>query len=160
MPDLHRMKQVEIAELLGISSRQVHNLVKAGMPTHPEQGKTWYDGPECVAWYVTQKVAQAEEPANEEEARERLDKLRGDILEIELAKARGSVLPVEYSVGQVEEIGERLRAKLQAMPAKWAPGLLGAKTIPEMASRLENAVNDALKALVTVADEMDLEEAA
>jgi phage terminase Nu1 subunit (DNA packaging protein) len=157
------MKQVQVAELLGISARQVHNLVKQGMPTSPEQGKVWYDGPVCVAWYVTQKVAEAEakaEPGSEGEARERLDELRGDILEIELAKARGSVLPVEYAVGQVEGIGERLRAKLQAMPGKAAPSLIGAKTIPEMAARLENAVNDALKALVTVADEMDLEEAA
>lgn len=163
MADLHRLTQKEVAELLGISTRHIRNLVSAGLPTHSEQGKVSYDGPECVAWDRQRVRAETEanaEPGNEGEARDRLDKLRGDILEIDLAKARGAVLPVEYAVGQLEGIGERLRAKLQAMPSKWAPMLLGAKTIPDMASRLENAVNDALKALVTVADEMDLEEAA
>jgi phage terminase Nu1 subunit (DNA packaging protein) len=163
MPDLHRMKQVEVAEVLGVSSRQVHNLVKEGMPRHAENGKTYYDAPECVAWYLARKVAEAEsnaEPTSEWESKARLDSLRADLLDIELQRARGQVMPVEYAVSQLEGIGARLRTKMQILPTKWAPGLVGAQTIPEMATRLEVAVQDAMKALVTVADDLDLEEAA
>ncbi len=164
--DMHRLKQVQVAELLGVTARQIHNLVKQGMPTKPETGKVFYDGPACVAWYIQRKVSEGVEkaaPTSEFEAKARLDGLRSDLLEVQLQKARGDVLPVEYAVTQLEQIGERLRGKLQAFPSRWAPELMGARTIPEMASRLEAAINDAMGALVTVAEDMDqadLEEAA
>lgn len=160
---MHRLRQTEVAELLGLSARQVHNLVKQGLPRHADGGKTFYDGPLCVAWYVRFKVTEAEsnlEPATDEGAKARLDELRGDILVIELQKAREQVLPVEYAVHQLEQLGERLRSKLVALPSRWAPLLVGAKTIPEIAARLESAVDDVLKSLVVVADEMDFDEVA
>ncbi len=54
---------------------------------------------------------------------------------------------------------DRLRAKLLNMPSKWAPAMVGCRTVPEALTRLEPAVADAMEELGSTADDIERDDA-
>ena len=77
----------------------------------------------------------------------RVERLKGDILEIERDKKRGKLADTK----QVEVIWEGLamsmRGKLLSLPAKLSPLVLQCKTVEECRRQLETEINDVLAEL-------------
>src|SRR4051812_47261284 len=68
--DLRKLRQVDLAALLKVTPRQIHNLVKQGMPSFvDDDGKRKYDGPECVAWFIQRQASDEEDLGDVDAAR-------------------------------------------------------------------------------------------
>lgn len=163
MTDLHRLRQTEIATLLGLSARQVHNLVQEQMPGVTTDGsRRWYDGPVCVRWYWERKLAAAvaeAAPPDTFDAQARLATVNAELKELELAERRGQLLPADYAAAQHEAMAELMKTFLTNLPGKMAPRLMGAKTIAQMQDGLTRAVNEALDALSQAGSDASLDPA-
>ena len=141
------VNQKELAALLGLTTRQVNNLVEKGMPVVSENGKRLYDAPRCIAWYREAKVAEAvraNAPADLEEAKARKMSAEAELAEMQRDLERGRLMPVVDAEKAVGEIVGMVRAKLMAMPGKIGPLMVGCRTIAESTGRLEPAVHDVL----------------
>ncbi|HEX6925694.1 MAG TPA: hypothetical protein VF167_09690 [Longimicrobiaceae bacterium] len=138
------LTQAELAKRLDVSTRWIREL--RGMPREP-QGYPW---PECLHWFIeyqSDKKARINEET--EEGSLELRKLEAEvrILEVKLAKEEGSVVSLDDLEKLLSAPLYRLRAKLLAMPSKWAPALVGCRTIAEAQARLEAAVEEAMRSL-------------
>lgn len=142
--------QAEVAKRLDVSSRWVRELT--AMPREP-QGYPW---PECLHWFIEyQSDKKAGLTAETEEGSLDLRKLEAEvrILEVKLAKEEGSVVSLDDMEKLLAAPLYRLRAKLLAMPSKWAPSLVGCRTIAEAQARLEAAIEEAMQSLSEAGDE-------
>jgi phage terminase Nu1 subunit (DNA packaging protein) len=143
-----RLAQKDLAALLGLSTRQVRNLVDAGMPVVSEGGKLWYDGPACVAWYVGEKEKAAKSDRSVEaidEARERARKLRfeADLAELKVARERREVAPMSEWRAAADDEAARVGGVIGQMPSEFASVL---------AARLGVSVRQASAVLREIAD--------
>lgn len=147
------VNQREAAERLNLTTRQVKNLVDAGMPTVSKDGKVWYPFPDCLRWYVDYKVraaVSALEPENIDEAERRWTTARARKAELEVEQLEGRLVTIEDATREVGAMLDGLRSNLLAFPTKHAHRLVGCKTIAEVTARLEPAVRDLM---ATLADE-------
>lgn len=142
--------QAELAKRLDVTTRWVREL--KGIPRTPE-GYPW---PECLHWYIEYQSDKKSGLAEEtEEGSLELRKLEAEvrILEVKLAKEEGSVVSLDDLEKLLSAPLYRLRAKMLAMPSKWAPSLVGCRTIAEAQARLEAAIEEAMLALSEEGDE-------
>ena len=126
------------------------------MPRTPE-GYPW---PECLHWYIDyQTEIKSAQSADTEEGGLQLRKLEAEVrmAEVKLAKEEGSVVTLDDMDKMLAAPLYELRAKLLALPSKWAPSMVGCRTIAEAQARLDVAVEEAMQALSSVGDEIDNE---
>ena len=145
------VNQRELAALLGLTTRQVNNLVERGMPVSSADGKRLYDAPACIAWYRDAKVAEAVAevgPDDFDTQRTRKTAAEARLAELELAKQEGRVVAVEDAAREVDALLDRLRAVLLAFTSRKAHLLVGRKSIPEVSGVLDGAVQELMAALV------------
>ena len=145
------VNQKELAALLGLTTRQVNNLVERGMPVASADGKRMYDAPACIAWYRDAKVAEAVAavgPDDLETQKTRKTAAEARLAELELARLEGRVVDVEAAAREVDALLDRLRAVLLAFVSRNAHLLVGRKSIPEVSGVLEGAVQELMAALV------------
>lgn len=151
----------EAAQAFRVTPRTLRNWLADGLPCHGEGKKRQIDLAEAVRWRLDRERAVLERkavdipPRHESEAR--LQAARAKIAELELAKLEGELIPMDLHIQHVELICDRLRAKMLNLPGRWAPLLLGKRTIHEIVAVLEEAVTDAMWALRSVADELEEE---
>lgn len=148
--------QKEIAGRLGLSTRQVANLAKEGLPKRSREGQVKYEWPAGSVWYLERKIAEAVEkitPPEPDDARARLDTVRARLAELELAEREEKLVTVAYMEQQVSAIAQQLRASLLAIPAKYAPLLVGRQSIPEAQVKLEMLVSETLAAMSEIGDD-------
>jgi phage terminase Nu1 subunit (DNA packaging protein) len=156
-----RLTQKQVAELLGLSSRQVKNLVDAGMPTESKGGKIEYDGPACVRWYVeykqrTERAAGGETKAQIAELEREERELRVRRLRLELAQEEARLLDAEYVEQQWAAVTQRVRARLLALPT-YAAQMVDVRTLPEGQALGERMMTDVLTALSTLGEDPELD---
>ena len=129
---MNSLDQETVAVLAQITSRRLRQLHQTGDgPPRREDGR--YDVKPVGAWLASRFNP---EEASPQAARARLDRLR---------QQRREVL----AVGDVKnlwsaEVG-RAKARLLALPARTAPGLLGVEQLREVESRLRDAIIEALR---------------
>lgn len=140
------LTQKEMAEVLGLSTRQVANLEVLGMPTKSKAGKKLYPSTPGMRWYIHYKV-QAAQPADFEEARARKMSAEAELAELDLAQKRGQLIPLEQHGQRLARILERVRARLVAIPGTVAPRLLSLETAVEAQAVVAGAVAEALEEL-------------
>lgn len=143
--------QKELANLLGLTARQVANLVERGMPSVAGDGRREYDAPACIAWYRDAKIAEAVADAGPDTLdaqRTRKTAAEARLAELELARLEGSMLTVEDAAREVDALLDRLRSVLLSFTSRHAHLLVGKRTIPEVAAVLDPAVGDLMAALV------------
>lgn len=150
------LSQKELASRLGLSSRQIANLAKEGLPKRSRKGKVEYEWPAANCWYLERKIAEAVAkitPPEPDDARARLDTVRARLAELELAEREQKLVTVAYMEQQVSAIAQQLRASLLAIPAKYAPLLVGRQSIPEAQVKLEMLVSETLAAMSEIGDD-------
>jgi len=116
------LSQVEIAEFLGITPRQVRNLVRAGMPVAEgaDTARPKYDADVVNQWYAERTALRmpradsckaesvdsssaGDEPESYREARARQARADADLSELRVARLRA---PIEKLERDVAELGE------------------------------------------------------
>lgn len=88
------VNQRELAEILGLTAKSLSLWQRDGLPVKLETENglaNQYDTAEVIAWYVAREVAKAKG----ESEKDRLSRLQGDKLELELAEMRSKLIPAE-----------------------------------------------------------------
>ena len=150
----------QLAQFFGITPERVRQLTKDGMPM---EGRGRYDFLAATRWYIQflqQAVKRRTEPGGVGGA-DALRKERAAGLEIdtelkrlELARARGALVPVEWVVRLFDTVLGTCREKMMAGVSRAAPRLLGARTQGQAVAVVEEVVREALGAMSRAGAEM------
>ncbi len=84
------------------------------------------------------------EATNPIEEKARLDRLRADKVELDLAEQRAELLPVEPVAELWAAIVSNLKARLSSIPTAAAPALASLLTTAEIQAHLEEEIHDVL----------------
>lgn len=139
----------EIADALGLTTRQIANLVVDRMP-RVKKGRSWDYGLDAVVWYFTRKLErlEAERPVGLEAERTALVRAQRMKAEYELAQIQGTMLSIDFHQEEKNRVYGRIRAKLLNFPGWMAPRVAGRK-VGEAQRALEDGVNEILEVLST-----------
>jgi len=110
----------ELALILGVSERSLTEWQRNGLPIALDAGRgasNQYDTANVIAWMIARELAGAAKETN----RERLDRLQGDKIEMDLAKARGVLVPIEEVEPAIAQFVLDAVAVLEGLPEKYAP---------------------------------------
>lgn len=154
------VSQAELSRILPLTTRQIHNLEREGMPHRAEGRRKFYPLPGAVDWYVRyrERLARSEmESTDYEEARARREAARARLAEMEVAREEGRLIPhdvVEEIFGQ-QMLGS-LRAAIRNMPGRWGAQITGLKSPREGEAALRQIADEMLEHLSgPVADELE-----
>lgn len=156
-----QLSQIELAERLDLTTRQIRNLEEAGLPTRVKGDRKTYAWPKALHWYVEYRESLVEKrvkPLDFEAARARKMAADAQLSEIEVEKAQGALLPAATVDQVVGELGDRLRAVIVNVPGNY--GLrLEALGVPAKAAEeaLTAIAEEMTRALRGVADELEEE---
>jgi len=149
--------QQELAEIIGITDRQLRNL-KTTVPAKGKRGTTLvYDLVPSVQAFIayvqntvetriTDKDIQAYKGRGEI-ARAKRDEHLERIAKVEADKAEGTVAEIALVAKFVGENNERIRAKFLALPSSVSPSVTGLKSVAKVEAILTRAVDEALSNL-------------
>lgn len=110
----------ELALILGVSERSLTEWQRNGLPIALDAGRgasNQYDTANVIAWMIARELS----GAAKETHRERLDRLQGDKIEMDLAKARGVLVPIEEVEPAIAQFVLDAVAVLEGLPEKYAP---------------------------------------
>jgi hypothetical protein len=136
-------KVTELASHLGISSNRVHQLANDGLFKRLD-GKKGFDSEQCVKAYIDHLKGKTKS-AIEEKAR--LDKLRADKVEMEIAITKAELMSPEEAMEAWSKVVQACRSRILSIPTKAAPLLIGTKSAGEAQDILQRLTNEALKEL-------------
>jgi hypothetical protein len=136
-------KVTELAAHLGLTSNRVHQLANDGLFPRLDDGKK-FDSVECVKAYI-EHLRGKTKSAVEEKAR--LDKLRADKVEMEIAIAKAELMNPDEAMEAWSKVVQSCRSRILSIPTKAAPLLIGTKSAGEAQDILQRLVNEALKEL-------------
>lgn len=149
--------QKECAEMLGLTSRQIHNLVEQGMPRRARNGKAMYPWPSSLRWYLQHKSEQVAAKKGEKTPNADIftRKLEAEtrLQEIELEKEEGQLVALDYMERQLTETLGRVRAQLLNMPGKYAPTMTNIASIAEAQLRIEGMVAEVMGAMTEIGED-------
>jgi phage terminase Nu1 subunit (DNA packaging protein) len=149
----------DVAELLGLTDRQVRNLIKdKGLPAKSHARGYALDWPVVLEWWVDYRISQRggnggnrRGSEGEEYAAENLDeailrktRAEADLKELQLARERGEVA----SIADVERVlvaaNKSIQTRILALPSAVAPQLIGLDDRQRINTILERYCNDVL----------------
>ena len=133
------VNQTELASILGVSTRQIRNLERAGLPCSIAGKRKAYPIPAAVQWWRDREVARALEPYSTtdlEKERARWLAARTGKAELELANLRGELVPMDEVAGMLREAMETLDSVLRGSPSRFAPALALAAGLSTKRARL------------------------
>jgi hypothetical protein len=134
------------AAMMATTHQSVVGWRRQGMP------HTW---PDCMRWREAQLREQGRRevsPTDESEARARKLAAEAALAEIELARARGEVVPVADVERELGQVLDGLRARVLALPGKYAPRL--GLPIAQAQARLEEIGRELMAELAETADDI------
>jgi phage terminase Nu1 subunit (DNA packaging protein) len=158
----------DTAELLGITKRQLQNLVELGLPKEGHGKGSYYIWSKARDWYIAYKIAQSKpksplngaakdvDPNTEVEGETFAHALcrktiaDADLKELELAKGRGEVVAVADVERSVSNVAVNLKDKLLGIPAKLTGILFGLKTKAQIRAALDTEMRQLCGELVNI----------
>ena len=143
------VSDAELAKLLGVSARRIRQLAEQGVLEREERGK-YALGPSIRA--VIENAA----GSGSELQRERIRKLRADanLAELELAREKGLVAPIQQMERVWNNVMATIRAQMMGVPGRVIVRIIGEKS--ELA--IKAALADEIRLALTAAAEADLPE--
>ena len=148
----------QLAELLGLSTRRISQLAKAGIFKNVSRGK--YDLKQVVQAYVDYRieVEQKRNLGNEDisltDAKKRREIIEAELKLLQLKEKRGELIEREKVVRIATEIVTNTKSRFLAMPSKIAPLLIGIKSIKKIKVILEKEIYNILNDLAKLGDEL------
>ena len=135
-----------LAKIFGIQVRRVQEFGASGVL--PKTGKNRYPLVDSVTAYIAYvKERQAKNPQDLNLERARLTKAQADHKEIDLAKARGELIPAEDVAKTWADMVLASKARLSAIPTSAAPLVAAADSTPEVTRILQSQIEEALDEL-------------
>jgi len=123
-----------IAEVLGISTRRVEQLVKKGLPKHA-RGKFFL--PAVVQWYVKNRLEQISGDSDDiKDARRKLYDSQRERCDLETGRLRRELIDGSEVSIAMNEIGVIVSTMLDALGGRLAQDLAGINKPAEIQSRL------------------------
>ena len=173
MPETKPAKQfanlstADVAELLGVTPRQVRNwAIDKGLPSKDEGRGRVFDWPETLAWFVRYRIAESGNggngrasaggnlPAEPEEdykdALARKTRAEADLMELKLARERSLVAAISDVEKVLSAANSSTRTLIQAFPAQLAPQLIGLEDNATIFGLLQRECNQLLGNLATI----------
>jgi hypothetical protein len=135
------MTKKELADLLGLKPRQIDNLVIEGMP-RTKRGRAYVYGEQAVAWYYQRKEQASEQRPDVLSSQARREAAKADLAELDLAEKRGQLVRIADVCKDYGAMLERLRGKLLNAPGKYAPRIVGIRTLAQARAVLEDLVRE------------------
>ena len=126
------LSQRELAEAFGLTTRQVRNWEKDGLPHQAEGNRKLYPLREAIAWFRDREVAAALKGVDTSAMDEaKLRKLLADAesKELDLAVKRGDLVPLDEVGGLVRESLDAVDSVLRHAPSRFAPALAKTATV-------------------------------
>lgn len=148
---MREVNQSELATILPLTTRQIRNLEKEGMPHRAEGRHKLYPLPDAVEWYARYRegLARAElESTDYEEAKARREAARARMAEMEVAEREGELLTredVERIYG--DQMLDMVRASLQNAPGRWGAQIVGLESPREGEAAIKEIVAETLEHL-------------
>jgi phage terminase Nu1 subunit (DNA packaging protein) len=138
----------EYARLLGLSRRQIDNLVADGCP-RIKDGGTWKYPAAAVQWYIERKTGRngKDGPDPEKGARIRYEEARARNAELDVEERLRTLLKVEDWDRTLERAYTRVQARLLSFKSRLAPAVLGVTTIADAVQRIEPFIRELIDAL-------------
>lgn len=150
------VKAPRLAELLGVDARSIDNFADEGMP---KTGRGAYPLLRCLRWYINRQVdkARSSKGLNDlDRARVRKTNAEAERAELDLAIARGELVPLAELEAKVGEICDRIRAVILNLPANYGITLEASGLAPAIAEAALEKVGEELTAAIRgIADEQD-----
>lgn len=155
------ISQKDLGERLGITTRQVRNLVFDGMPKDGEGPKATHPWPESRDWYngyirQQERKKQPEDDLKDLRKRKFVAEVRKAELEIE--EAEGRVVRYEVVELRLGAICDRLRNLLMTVPSKFLSRIQVTRTDLEAQAVGEQIRDELLRALQGTAHDVDDED--
>lgn len=146
------LTQDQAAELAGLSARRLRQL--AGDDDPPPVGAAGYPCAEFGVWLKRRNLEGIGfdvdgEICDYEAERARLTKAQADKAELELGKMKREMLPMQEVLEFWQMRLVAMRAKLLALPTKFAPLVIGLARLPLIEEQLRRGVHDALDEMMT-----------
>jgi len=142
--------KAEVCDLFGLSPQQIERYFKAGMPHRKRGRRVVLPWPEARIWffkYLEEKGYRRAAPKTLDEARQRKASAEAEMMELELAKARGELMLLTDYERLVGDAFGRVRARLLNFSQRGAGIVLGAASVQEAQARLEPLVREAMDEL-------------
>ena len=135
----------QLAKALGVSTRRVAEMYVEGMPRDLAGARRWHQG--------RKKKLQDDRTGPLQDARRRKTEADAQLAELALKTRLGELVTVQDAAAETERILDRLRARILAVPGKFAPRIMGKTTMAEAMLALEAVTADLMADLVSTADE-------
>ncbi len=151
-----------LCAMIGVSSMQITNYVKDGLPfVHLNDSKMRsFPIRKCFEWLMLNgfmdikydKPTETEEDLEELPPKERKDLADARLKELELAKKKGELISLDEIRKECEYILTSFKNKTLGVPSKIAPALIGIETIAETKAILDEAMFELLTELSKLED--------
>lgn len=148
-----------LADLLALSTQQIRNLEKLGLPHRSAGRKKLYPVPDAVLWYLRRKQEEAgvnARPSTYDAARARAEVARARMAEIEVAREEKLIYTAELVDRRVGETYDLVATRIKNMPGRWGAQLVGLESPREGEALLRRIANELLEELSgPAADQVD-----
>ena len=146
---IRQIQNAVAAELLGVSERRLHNIVKDGGLIRTEQGFVSVDS---LAAYLAKQRAKAANESQTEEGDYEADKARkmkadADLAELLTAKEGRKLVEIAKIERRWANALSGLRGKCMAMPARIGPMVVIAKSAGDATKLIESELRDAFESI-------------
>jgi phage terminase Nu1 subunit (DNA packaging protein) len=128
----------KLAELLEIDRRVLRRMLEPIEPVHNDGRSKFYELRQVIK-SIRGPSAQAEKA--------RLDSLRADVVELDLAAKKGELIPVETVLEIITPMYANCRTRLLAIPVKAAIEVAAMEDKNEIQDKLEAFIHEALEEL-------------
>jgi hypothetical protein len=129
-----------VGEALGITTNRVHQLIESGQFPRKGTMQDYIDAND-------RRSATGNDQLDLTSERARVAKEHADKLEMENAVKRGELIPAETAAEVLRSEYQRASVKLQALPTKLAPLIVGSKSLAEVQDILSDGIGEALDEL-------------
>lgn len=166
MPATTRGKNVtrqEIADLFGVSHTTVDAWMKRGMPVKQRgsRGKSWQINTAEVSAWLEQRAAErvGGDVSDETELKRRKLAAEAQKLELELARAKGELVPLDQLERALSNTFAEIKTNLRSVPSRVATALIGEDSETRIKQIVLAEIDQALEELgdFTLDDETDAE---
>jgi hypothetical protein len=149
------ISQHECAQRLGLSTRQITNLVDEGMPRTSRLGKPEYPWPESLHWYIEWKTKKAVEKSGgaKGEMWKRKVELEIQLQELAVAKAQSQVITIDFAAAQWEKALFILRGRAVAASSRWMDEFVALPDAKSAKKKLDELIAELLTTLSDAGDD-------
>lgn len=157
--NLERLKQKDLAELLGIDERSIRKIAPEGLPSHGTGKDLFYSWAEVRTWWIDRQVrvtliGRAGATTTKEELKERaaLEQRKlvaeTEFAEMKTAKAAGLLVDAEEAEKTWADFLSGLKTNLLSFPDRVAPKLDGSMSLAETVAVLQEEIAKSLRDIV------------